>query len=114
MATESARIIYEYPVFPHVCPVVEAPESAPASVVLKRVRSSADRPYDPEDTDKQGPAWRFFNDWAGVEFLSSLEARGGTELARPHDLAVRALAESVPDRYCILVLITDGQVSKED
>jgi Ca-activated chloride channel family protein len=47
-----------------------------------------------------------------VEFLSKIESRGGTEMARPLIDAVARLA-SDPARERILVLATDGQVGNE-
>jgi Ca-activated chloride channel family protein len=50
-----------------------------------------------------------------VEYLATLEARGGTEMAEPLDRAVKLLTSSPGgDRDRILVLITDGQVGNED
>jgi Ca-activated chloride channel family protein len=60
------------------------------------------------------------NRFRAVEFLAKVEARGGTEMARPLDLAVNQLASGgrqppeAPSRDRILVLITDGQVGNED
>jgi Ca-activated chloride channel family protein len=51
------------------------------------------------------------NRFRAVEFLSRIESRGGTEMARPLDLAVRQLTG---ERDRILVLVTDGQVGNED
>ena len=47
-----------------------------------------------------------------VEFLSKVEARGGTEIAAPLDQALSMLTDAQRDR--ILVLVTDGQVGNED
>jgi Ca-activated chloride channel family protein len=49
-----------------------------------------------------------------VEYLSGVGARGGTEMARPLDRAVRELAGGGAGRDRVLVLITDGQVGNED
>jgi len=49
-----------------------------------------------------------------VEQLATIEARGGTELAQPLALAVRALAGGHDDRERVIVLVTDGQVGNED
>ena len=52
-----------------------------------------------------------------VEFLAKVEARGGTELAAPLELAsahLRGPGAHGDDRDRILVLITDGQVGNED
>jgi Ca-activated chloride channel family protein len=49
-----------------------------------------------------------------VAFLSGIEARGGTEMAQPLDLAVHTLKGIDPQREGILVLVTDGQVGNED
>jgi Ca-activated chloride channel homolog len=60
------------------------------------------------------------NRFRAVEFLSGIEARGGTEMAEPLRQAVERLAsaaageqgEGARDR--VLVLVTDGQVGNED
>jgi Ca-activated chloride channel family protein len=54
------------------------------------------------------------NRFRAVEFLAKIEARGGTELARPLDQAVGELAACDPRRDRIVVLVTDGQVGNED
>lgn len=54
------------------------------------------------------------NRFRAVEFLAGLEARGGTEMARPLELASELLAGGYQDRDKILVLVTDGQVGNED
>src|SRR5207249_2861580 len=60
------------------------------------------------------------NRFRAVEFLAKVDARGGTEMAQPLDLAVHELANGgrqppgAPPRDRILVLITDGQVGNED
>jgi Ca-activated chloride channel family protein len=51
------------------------------------------------------------NRFRAIEYLASVEARGGTEMARPLDLAVEQLKG---ERDRILVLVTDGQVGNED
>jgi Ca-activated chloride channel family protein len=54
------------------------------------------------------------NRYRAVEFLTRIEARGGTEMAGPLDRAVQQLAKLDPQRDRILVLVTDGQVGNED
>jgi Ca-activated chloride channel family protein len=56
------------------------------------------------------------NRFRAVEFLSRIDARGGTEMAQPLERAVQDLSRSQPGepRDPILVLITDGQVGHED
>jgi hypothetical protein len=50
-----------------------------------------------------------------VEYLSAVNARGGTEMAGPLDQAVKLLtAGRVDGRDRVLVLITDGQVGNEN
>jgi Ca-activated chloride channel family protein len=49
-----------------------------------------------------------------VEFLSRLDARGGTEMAAPLIQALDLLGGAEPGRDRILVLVTDGQVGNED
>jgi Ca-activated chloride channel family protein len=46
-----------------------------------------------------------------IEWLAKIDARGGTEMAQPLDLAVQHLTGDC-DR--VLVLVTDGQVGNED
>lgn len=55
------------------------------------------------------------NRWDAVQWLSRLEARGGTEMAQPLVRAARLLAASrAAARERFLVLVTDGQVAAED
>jgi Ca-activated chloride channel family protein len=49
-----------------------------------------------------------------VENMAKIEARGGTELAMPLQLAVKTLAGGQDDRERVVVLVTDGQVGNED
>jgi Ca-activated chloride channel family protein len=50
-----------------------------------------------------------------AEFLAKVEARGGTEMAAPLDLALTELTtEPRREAERVLVLITDGQVANED
>ncbi|MCE7011244.1 VWA domain-containing protein [Kibdelosporangium philippinense] len=53
------------------------------------------------------------NRFRAVEFLSTLDARGGTELLYPLRTAASLLSES-PNRDRVLVLVTDGQIGNED
>ena len=50
--------------------VLEAPASAPASVIAKRPRLREGQVYDPESADPTSPAASLFDDWAGLQFLS--------------------------------------------
>ncbi len=52
--------------------------------------------------------------YRAVEELTKVQARGGTELALPLQLAVRTLAGGHDDRERVIVLVTDGQVGNED
>ncbi len=52
--------------------------------------------------------------YRAVEELARIDARGGTELAQPLQLAVKALAGGHDDRERVIVLVTDGQVGNED
>ena len=49
-----------------------------------------------------------------VEYLATLESRGGTEMAEPLVRAAKLLAGSDETRERLLVLVTDGQVANED
>jgi Ca-activated chloride channel family protein len=52
------------------------------------------------------------NRYRAVEHLSSVDARGGTELLAPLTAALNLFADDTRDR--VLVLVTDGQVGNED
>jgi hypothetical protein len=58
------------------CRVEGEPSDLPASLILKQALGDAERAYDPEDAPPFSPAWRFFNDWTGAEFLSAVSAPG--------------------------------------
>ena len=51
----------------------QPPPEGPASVVVKQAARDEKNPYDPASS--QGPAWRLFNDWAGLQFLSQHAAQ---------------------------------------
>jgi Ca-activated chloride channel homolog len=53
------------------------------------------------------------NRFRAIEQLARLEARGGTEMAQPLQLAADTLAGGYEDRDPVLVLVTDGQVGNE-
>jgi len=53
------------------------------------------------------------NRFRAVEFLSALDARGGTQMLEPLRRAT-GLLKDAPDRDRVLVLVTDGQVGNED
>lgn len=55
------------------------------------------------------------NRFRAIEYLSQVEARGGTEMAQPIDLALTdLLSTESAGRDRVLILITDGQVGNED
>ncbi|MBV8763175.1 MAG: VWA domain-containing protein [Deltaproteobacteria bacterium] len=49
-----------------------------------------------------------------VEAIAKIDSRGGTELAEPLELAMRAFGNTYDDRERVIVLVTDGQVGNED
>src|SRR5262249_47815951 len=49
-------------------PVIEGPQCAPQSVIVKRAVAVGREVYNPDLPD--GPAWRLFNEWAGLQFLT--------------------------------------------
>lgn len=53
------------------------------------------------------------NRFRAVEFLATLDARGGTEMLSPLRRAATLLQET-SDRERVLVLVTDGQIGNED
>src|SRR5499426_2469890 len=48
--------------------VLEGPQCAPQSVVVKQAVAVGREVYNPDSPD--GPAWRLFNEWAGLQFLT--------------------------------------------
>jgi len=54
------------------------------------------------------------NRFRAVEFLATLDARGGTEMAEPLTRAATLLGGGYRDRERIVLLVTDGQVGNED
>src|SRR5436305_190179 len=49
--------------------LLEGPPDAPANVIVKRAAVGDDETYDPNAAAFPAPAWRLFNDWAGLQFL---------------------------------------------
>jgi Ca-activated chloride channel family protein len=49
-----------------------------------------------------------------VEFLASIDARGGTELMAPLEAGAKLLHGADSERDRVLILVTDGQVGNED
>lgn len=54
--------------------------------------------------------------WEILEWLGTIEARGGTEMAPPIEAGLKLLARAAlpSDRSAMLVLITDGQIGDEE
>jgi hypothetical protein len=52
--------------------VLDGPADAPASVIVKRAAVEPNETYDPDASAFSAPAWRLFNDWAGLQFLSDV------------------------------------------
>ena len=52
------------------CRVVESPSCVPQSVIVKKVLTADGTEFQPNSPDEMVP--RFFNDWAGLEFLSQI------------------------------------------
>jgi hypothetical protein len=53
------------------------------------------------------------NRFAAISWLSTCQARGGTEMKRPLTEAVELLSTTSPDREPVVVLVTDGQIGAE-
>ncbi len=56
-----------------IAPTTPDGTAVPASIIIKKARPEPNHPYDP-DAFEWNPAWRFLEDWAGVQFLSSLRS----------------------------------------
>ena len=54
------------------------------------------------------------NRYRAIEFLATLEARGGTEMKEPLVRAATQVGSGYQDRERVIVLVTDGQVGNED
>jgi len=44
------------------CPVLQAPEGAPATVIIKCAQGDGSQKYDPEDAQPGTAAWRLFSE----------------------------------------------------
>jgi hypothetical protein len=49
--------------------LLDGPADAPTSIIVKRATVGEDETYDPDAAAFPAPAWRLFNDWAGLQFL---------------------------------------------
>ena len=54
------------------CPVTDAPDGSPVSVILKASVGEGDEAFDPRSDALGGTAWRFRNEWAGTAFLAGV------------------------------------------
>lgn len=54
------------------------------------------------------------NQWLAVEWLATLDARGGTEMVGPLTEATRLLVADAAERDAVCLVVTDGQVGNED
>ena len=52
------------------CHVLESPSGVPQSVIVKKILTADGTEFHPKSPDEMVP--RFFNDWAGLEFLSKI------------------------------------------
>src|SRR5207302_5220465 len=52
------------------CRLLEAPGSSPETVIVKRFFGPEGSVYDPTDGKHSSPAWRLYNEWAGLQFLN--------------------------------------------
>jgi Ca-activated chloride channel family protein len=52
--------------------------------------------------------------WVWQQYLDTMSAHGGTEMAEPLQMATHLLSAADPARERILLLLTDGQVGNED
>ena len=52
------------------CHVLESPSGVPQSVIVKKILTADGTEFPPKSPDEMVP--RFFNDWAGLEFLSKI------------------------------------------
>jgi hypothetical protein len=59
--------------------LIEGPAHAPTSAIVKRAAVGNDEIYDPSGGAFPAPAWRLFNDWAGLAFLD--QVAGSTPIA---------------------------------
>jgi hypothetical protein len=52
--------------------VLEGPDGAPETVILKSFEGKSDEKFDPAETKPWGPAGRFFREWSATLFLNRL------------------------------------------
>ena len=55
------------------CWVAEGPSSLPEVFLVKMARHTKREPYDPESDCAGSPAWKLFNEWAALQFLSDID-----------------------------------------
>lgn len=54
------------------CPVRDAPDGSPASVIVKASVGEGEEAFDPATDSLGSTAWRFYNEWAGADLVGGL------------------------------------------
>ena len=95
------------------CAVLAAPRGAPASVIVKRAGGEGET-YDPNAAD--GPAVRFFNEWAGLQFLdhrASEQSPAARFYGGDHAAGLVVLEDLGADAHLDEILLGDDPAATE-
>lgn len=78
------------------CWVANGPSSLPEVFLVKMARHTEREPYNRESDCVGDPAWRFFNEWAALQFLSQIES---TRTLAPQFIAGDAIQGLIAFEY---------------
>lgn len=56
------------------CWVADGPSSLPEVFLVKMARHTKREPYNPNQDSVESPAWKLFNEWAALQFLSQIDS----------------------------------------
>ena len=78
------------------CWVAEGPNSLPEVFLVKMVRHTKREPYNPKSDCVGSPAWKFFNEWAALQFLNEID---GTQTLVPQFITGDAIEGLIAFEY---------------
>ena len=78
------------------CWVADGPNSLPEVFLVKMARHTEREPYNSESDCVGSPAWKFFNEWAALQFLSQI---GSTRTLAPQFIAGDAIQGLIAFEY---------------
>ncbi|MDE0681880.1 MAG: hypothetical protein OXI63_03090 [Candidatus Poribacteria bacterium] len=78
------------------CWVADGPSSLPEVFLVKIARHTKREPYNPKSNCVGSPAWKFFNEWAALQFLNEID---GTRTLGPQFIAGDAVEGLIAFEY---------------